>query len=111
MVLVFQMQTTLGDWQFLYFDLVLVTSLAILMGRGGPSEELQPRRPSASLLTLPILGSLLILMGFIILGQWAAVFLTKSQDWSVKERRVYYQSTTMWCSALYPKQDRLNSLN
>uniref|UniRef100_A0A673KUZ1 Probable cation-transporting ATPase 13A2 n=1 Tax=Sinocyclocheilus rhinocerous TaxID=307959 RepID=A0A673KUZ1_9TELE len=53
-------KTNLGDLQFLFFDLVLVTVLAIVMGRGGPSDELHPQRPAASLLSLPVLSSLLL---------------------------------------------------
>uniref|UniRef100_A0A673M6D9 Probable cation-transporting ATPase 13A2 n=1 Tax=Sinocyclocheilus rhinocerous TaxID=307959 RepID=A0A673M6D9_9TELE len=57
-------KTNLGDLQFLFFDLVLVTVLAIVMGRGGPSDELHPQRPAASLLSLPILSSLLLQLLF-----------------------------------------------
>ncbi|KAM3872209.1 polyamine-transporting ATPase 13A2 [Diretmus argenteus] len=76
-------KTNLGDLQFLFFDMALVTLLAIVMGRGGPSEELHPHRPSARLLALPVLGSLLIHTSLNILGQLAALFITTSQDWFV----------------------------
>ncbi|KAM4609747.1 polyamine-transporting ATPase 13A2 isoform 2-T2 [Polymixia lowei] len=75
--------TNLGDLQFLFFDLVLVTLLAIVMGRGGPSEEVHPRRPSASLLAVPMVGGLFLHTSLIVLGQLAALFITKSQDWYV----------------------------
>nr|XP_043893545.1 cation-transporting ATPase 13A2 isoform X2 [Solea senegalensis] len=74
-------KTSLGDLQFLFFDIFLVTLLAVVMGKGGPSEQLHPRRPAASLLALPVLGSLLIHTCLIILGQLAALFITTSQDW------------------------------
>ncbi|KAJ8395144.1 hypothetical protein AAFF_G00036000 [Aldrovandia affinis] len=76
-------KTNLGDLQFLFFDLLLVTSLAIVMGRGGPSKELHPQRPPASLLTLPVLASLLFHLILIILAQVAALLVTMSQDWFV----------------------------
>nr|XP_033484312.1 cation-transporting ATPase 13A2 isoform X1 [Epinephelus lanceolatus] len=76
-------RTNLGDLQFLYFDLLLVTTLAIVMGKGGPSKELYPSRPSASLLTLPVVGSLFIHTCMIVLGQLAALFITTSQEWYV----------------------------
>ncbi|XP_067302302.1 cation-transporting ATPase 13A2 isoform X2 [Pseudorasbora parva] len=76
-------KTNLGDLQFLFFDLVLVTVLAIVMGRGGPSDELHPRRPAASLLSLPVLASLLIHTVLLILAQVSALLITVSQDWYV----------------------------
>lgn len=79
-----QVKTTLADPQFLFCDIVLGTLLAVVMGKGGPSKELHPYRPSASLLALPVLGSLLIHVIVIILGQLAVLFITTSQDWSVE---------------------------
>uniref|UniRef100_A0A8C1Z6I6 ATPase cation transporting 13A2 n=1 Tax=Cyprinus carpio TaxID=7962 RepID=A0A8C1Z6I6_CYPCA len=76
-------KTNLGDFQFLFFDLVLVTVLAIVMGRGGPSDELHPQRPAASLLSLPVLSSLLLHTVLLILAQVSALLITVSQDWYV----------------------------
>uniref|UniRef100_A0A8C5DUM5 P-type ATPase A domain-containing protein n=1 Tax=Gouania willdenowi TaxID=441366 RepID=A0A8C5DUM5_GOUWI len=76
-------KTSPGDLQFVLWDLLLVTLLALVMGLGGPSEELQPSRPSASLLTLPVLGSLFIHSCVIAVGQIAALLLTFSQSWFV----------------------------
>ncbi|XP_059188921.1 cation-transporting ATPase 13A2 isoform X2 [Centropristis striata] len=82
-LILYTMRTTLADLQFLFCDFFLVTLLAIVMGKGGPSKELHPARPSASLLALPVLGSLFIHTCLIILGQVAALFITRSQDWYV----------------------------
>lgn len=76
-------KTNLGDLQFLFFDLVLVTALAILMGRGGPSNDLHPQRPAASLLSLPVLASLLMHTVLLILAQVSGLLITMSQDWYV----------------------------
>ncbi|XP_008292149.1 polyamine-transporting ATPase 13A2 [Stegastes partitus] len=76
-------KTSVADLQFLYSDLFLVTLLAIVMGKGDPSEELHPCRPPASLLTLPVLGSLFIHTCMTVLGQLAALFITTSQDWYI----------------------------
>ena len=81
-----QMETGVADMQFLFCDIALVTLLAIVMGKGGPSDQLQPCRPPDSLLALPVLGSLFIYACMIVLGQLAALFITTSQDWSVKRR-------------------------
>lgn len=79
-----QMKTTLADFQFLFCDLFLVTLLALFMGKGGPSENLYPIRPPASLLSLPVFGSLVINTCLIGLGQLSSLFITKTQEWSVK---------------------------
>ncbi|KAK5622921.1 hypothetical protein CRENBAI_022259 [Crenichthys baileyi] len=76
-------KTTLGDFQFLYFDLFLVTLLAMVMGRGRPSEDLHSCRPPASLLSLPVFGSLFIHTCMIVLGQLVAFFITTSQGWYI----------------------------
>lgn len=75
----------MADLQFLFCDIFVVTFLALVMGKGGPSKELSPSRPPASLLGLPVLGSLLIHSAMIVLGQLSALFITISQDWSVEE--------------------------
>ncbi|XP_027026323.2 cation-transporting ATPase 13A2 isoform X1 [Tachysurus fulvidraco] len=82
-LILYTVKTNLGDLQFLYFDLALVTVLAIVMGRGGPSDKLHPKRPPASLLTLPVLSSLLLHTLLLILCQVAALFITKSQEWYI----------------------------
>lgn len=82
-LILYTVKTDLGDLQFLFCDIVLVTLLAIVMGRGGPSTELHHCRPPASLLALPVLGSLFIHTCTNILGQLAALFITTSQDWYV----------------------------
>uniref|UniRef100_A0A3B5QCH2 ATPase cation transporting 13A2 n=1 Tax=Xiphophorus maculatus TaxID=8083 RepID=A0A3B5QCH2_XIPMA len=76
-------KTTMADLQFLFCDLFLVTLLAIVMGRGGPSEELHPCRPPASLLALPVFGSLFIHTCTVVLGQLAAFFITTTQEWYI----------------------------
>lgn len=95
------MSTSLGDLQFLYFDLILVTLLAIVMGKGGPSKELYPSRPSASLLTLPVVGSLFIHTCMIVLGQLAALFITTSQEWSVKKHTA---ANSFYFNSEYPEE-------
>ncbi|XP_070766289.1 polyamine-transporting ATPase 13A2 [Enoplosus armatus] len=82
-LILYTVKTSLADLQFLFCDIVVVTLLAIVMGKGGPSKELHPRRPPASLLALPVLGSLFIHTCMIIPGQLAALFITTSQDWYI----------------------------
>ncbi|XP_067382769.1 cation-transporting ATPase 13A2 isoform X6 [Channa argus] len=79
-LILYTVKTGVADLQFLFCDIGLVTLLAIVMGRGGPSDDLYPCRPPASLLALPVLGSLFIHICMIILGQLAALLLTTSQE-------------------------------
>lgn len=82
-LILYTVKTNLGDFQFLFCDMGLVTLLAVVMGRGGPHEELYPKRPPGSLLAVPVLGSLFLHTLLIVLGQLAALFITMSQDWFV----------------------------
>merc|ERR1719319_1846640 len=51
-------KTNLGDTQFLYIDLVITTTVAVLMGRTRPWSSLSPMRPPGSLVTGPTLASI-----------------------------------------------------
>uniref|UniRef100_A0A3Q3X418 Cation-transporting P-type ATPase N-terminal domain-containing protein n=1 Tax=Mola mola TaxID=94237 RepID=A0A3Q3X418_MOLML len=82
-LILYTLNTNLADLQFLFLDIGLMTLLAIVMGRGGPSNELHPYRPPASLLALPVLSSIFIHICLIILGQLAALFITTSQEWYI----------------------------
>ena len=74
-------QTNLGDTQFLYIDLVITTTVAVLMGRTGPWHALVRERPPGSLVS----GHNLLSVGLQILaslaGQLTAVIFLHSQDW------------------------------
>ncbi|XP_051280673.1 cation-transporting ATPase 13A2 isoform X3 [Dicentrarchus labrax] len=94
-LILYTVKTTMADLQFLVCDIFVVTVLAIVMGRGGPSKELDPRRPSASLLALPVLGSLFIHTCIIILGQLSALFITTSQDWYIPLNSSVYGSSNL----------------
>ncbi|TKS77174.1 Cation-transporting ATPase 13A2 [Collichthys lucidus] len=85
-----QVKTSMADLQFLFCDFFLVTLLAIVMGRGGPSKELHSRRPPATLLALPVLGSMFIHICTIVLGQLGALFITTSQDWYIPLNSTVY---------------------
>ncbi|KAM7404348.1 hypothetical protein PAMP_011704 [Pampus punctatissimus] len=82
-LILYTVKSEMADLQFLFCDLGLVTLLAVVMGTGGPSKELHRRRPPASLLALPVLGSLFIHTCTVILGQVSALLITMSQDWYV----------------------------
>lgn len=47
----------LGDYQFLYIDLVLVVPLSTFMGYTGPYKVLTQHLPAGSLLSPPVISS------------------------------------------------------
>ncbi|KAM9299549.1 polyamine-transporting ATPase 13A2 [Gastrophryne carolinensis] len=80
-VLLYTVDTNLGDFQFLLFDLVITTTVAILMGMTGPASELGLRRPLGTLISISVLGSLVLHTLLILLLQLLTYFLTTSQPW------------------------------
>ncbi|XP_062316016.1 cation-transporting ATPase 13A2 isoform X1 [Osmerus eperlanus] len=82
-LILYTVKTNLGELQFLFVDMFLVTLLAIVMGQGRPSSELHSQRPPARLLAMPVLASLFLHTCLLILGQLGALFITTSQDWFV----------------------------
>ncbi|CAI9600090.1 unnamed protein product [Staurois parvus] len=80
-LLLYTVDTNLGDFQFLLFDLVITTTVAILMGRTGPASELGIKRPLGTLISIPVLGSLICQTLLILLILLLSYFLTTSQPW------------------------------
>lgn len=87
----------MGDIQFLFCDLFLVTVLVFLIGRGGPSEQLHPCRPPGRLRSLPVFGSLFLHTCIIILGQLAAFFITTKENWLAKRMNGFILQSTLSC--------------
>lgn len=75
--------SNLGDFQFLYIDLLLILPIAIFMGWTGPYPELSRKRPTASLVSRKILVPLL--------GQIALCVATQAIGWVVVREQAWYQ--------------------
>ncbi|KAK6433634.1 hypothetical protein LTR95_010188 [Oleoguttula sp. CCFEE 5521] len=75
--------SNLGDFQFLYIDLLLILPIAIFMGWTGPYPELAKKRPTASLVSRKILTPLL--------GQIAICILTQAIAWVVVRQQPWYK--------------------
>lgn len=76
----------LGDFEFLYIDLVLIIPLAVFMSWSGPSGGLDKKRPSANLVSpkilLPLMGDIIMLF----LGQflvWKVLKMYQGEDWYI----------------------------
>ena len=73
--------SNLGDFQFLYIDLLLILPLAILMGWAGPAPVLSRKRPTADLVSRKVLIPLLGLMVISILVQTTTYITVREQSW------------------------------
>ncbi|XP_053378847.1 polyamine-transporting ATPase 13A3-like isoform X2 [Mercenaria mercenaria] len=74
----------LGDMQFLYIDLVITTTIAVLMGYTQSYERLSVRRPEGSLVKASNILSILLQVFCAALFQTAALIYLKSQAWYVE---------------------------
>ncbi|XP_038015876.1 polyamine-transporting ATPase 13A2 isoform X2 [Motacilla alba alba] len=68
-LLLYTINTNLSDFQFLFFDLVITTTVAVLMGRTGPAPALGVQRPQGALISGLVLGSLLLQTALLITVQ------------------------------------------
>lgn len=71
----------LGNFQFLYIDLVITASLAFTMGRQGPAKRLVAKRPSSSLISLANVIPLLLQVLSCVAVQIGALIYLHDQSW------------------------------
>ncbi|KAK7966114.1 uncharacterized protein PG986_000391 [Apiospora aurea] len=78
--------SNLGDFQFLFIDVLLILPIAIFMGWAGPYPVLSRKRPNADLVSrkvlTPLLGQILICISI----QAAAFLLVREQPWFIPPR-------------------------
>jgi len=82
-LILYTINTNLGDVQFLAIDLVITTTVAVLMSRTGPALVLGRARPPGALLSIPVLSSLLLQVTLVAGVQLGGYFLTVAQPWFV----------------------------
>ncbi|XP_069096791.1 polyamine-transporting ATPase 13A2 isoform X1 [Pleurodeles waltl] len=82
-LILYTANTNISDFEFLFFDLVIATTVAVLMGRTGPAKELGIVRPQGTLISIMVLGSLLLQTLLLILIQITAYYVTTTQSWFV----------------------------
>jgi cation-transporting ATPase 13A2 len=73
--------SNLGDFQFLFIDLLLILPIAIFMGWSGAYPILSRKRPTANLVSRKVLTPLLGQMLFCILVQFIAFYFVQRQPW------------------------------
>ncbi|MEJ1273319.1 hypothetical protein NN561_004183 [Cricetulus griseus] len=86
-LILYTINTNLGDLQFLAIDLVITTTIAVLMSRTGPALTLVRARPPGALLSVPVLGSLLLQVALVAGIQLGGYFLVIAQPWFVPLNR------------------------
>ncbi|XP_062363425.1 polyamine-transporting ATPase 13A2 isoform X8 [Cinclus cinclus] len=104
-LLLYTINTNLSDFQFLFFDLVITTTVAVLMGRTGPAPALGLQRPQGALISGLVLGSLLLQTALLIAVQVLSYFITVSQSWYVPlnstvtapQNLPNYENTVLFC--------------
>nr|XP_048282619.1 polyamine-transporting ATPase 13A2 isoform X1 [Myodes glareolus] len=86
-LILYTVNTNLGDLQFLAIDLVITTTIAVLMSRTGPALTLVRARPPGALLSVPVLSSLLLQVALVAGIQLGGYFLVVTQPWFVPLNR------------------------
>ncbi|XP_010612573.2 cation-transporting ATPase 13A2, partial [Fukomys damarensis] len=82
-LILYTINTNLGDLQFLAIDLVITTTVAVLMSRTQPALALGRARPPGALLSVPVLSSLLLQVALVAGVQLGGYFLVVAQPWFV----------------------------
>lgn len=71
----------LGNFQYLYFDFILTTSLALVMGDIEPADKIYPHRPLSKILTLKNLIPLFLQLLVCALIQQGSLYYLELQNW------------------------------
>ena len=76
--------SNLGDFQFLYIDLLLIVPIAVCMSWSKPYEKIDRKRPSANLVSPKILVPLLISVFLVFLFQLIPWLIVQKVSWYIK---------------------------
>ncbi|XP_060531702.1 polyamine-transporting ATPase 13A3-like isoform X5 [Cylas formicarius] len=107
-LILYKCHSTLGDFQFLFIDLIITTTLAVSMGRQGPANELCPKRPMSSLVSAKNLLPLILQIITCVCVQLGALFYLYQQTWfkpippdTVDEVVVSWENTVLFSVSCY----------
>jgi len=103
-LLLYSLETNLGDNQFLYIDLAITTTVAVLMGWTKAYPKLVPKRPPGSLISGPNLFSIFSQILLSLGVQVGAYFYLTTMQWYVpvhpdnpdEEIVVSFETTTVF---------------
>ncbi|KAI9461293.1 P-type ATPase [Lactarius psammicola] len=79
--LLYSFASSLGDFQFLYIDLFIIIPVAVSMGRTLPYPWIDPKRPTANLVSKSVLASIIGQIIITSAAQFWAFFWARSQPW------------------------------
>ncbi|XP_072297890.1 polyamine-transporting ATPase 13A3-like [Eucyclogobius newberryi] len=82
--LLYSIPSNLGDFQFLFIDIAIILIIAFTMSLNPAWEQLVPRRPPSSLISGPLLFSVLTQILTCLLFQLLAFLLVQEQSWYEK---------------------------
>uniref|UniRef100_A0A1A7ZTB2 ATPase type 13A3 n=1 Tax=Nothobranchius furzeri TaxID=105023 RepID=A0A1A7ZTB2_NOTFU len=80
-ILLYWIFSNLGDFQFLFIDLVIILIIAFTMSLNSAWKELVWRRPPSSLISAPLLFSVLTQITTCLAFQVLVFFLVQKQSW------------------------------
>ncbi|XP_025196662.1 probable cation-transporting ATPase 13A3 isoform X1 [Melanaphis sacchari] len=109
LVLLYSRGIMLGNFQFLYFDFVLTTSLAIVMSDIDPTDKVHPHRPLSKILTAKNLIPLFLQLLVCALIQIGSLYYLKLQNWYVPTSPAWsdedviscWENTTLFLTSSY----------
>ncbi|KAG8581507.1 hypothetical protein GDO81_007695 [Engystomops pustulosus] len=81
MMLLFWKQTLLGSYHYLMQDIAITVTVMLTMSLTGPASKLAPFRPAMSLLSPPLLLSMVLHISFTIITHTSAFVLVQQQPW------------------------------
>jgi cation-transporting ATPase 13A2 len=84
--------SNLGDFQFLFIDVLLILPIAIFMGWAGPAPVLSRKRPTANLVSRKVLTPLLGLMTICVAIQAIAYVTVREQPWYIPPKVKHEES-------------------
>ncbi|WFD31077.1 hypothetical protein MSPP1_002108 [Malassezia sp. CBS 17886] len=79
--LLYDIASSLGDFQFLYIDLFIILPLAVAMARTRPYPALHTKRPTANLVSKKVLLSMFTQVALCAAAQSFTYWLTRRQSW------------------------------
>ncbi|CAD5112652.1 DgyrCDS1867 [Dimorphilus gyrociliatus] len=83
-IILYSFSTNMGDFQFLYIDLLITTVVAILMGHTGAYRALVQKRPLGSLFSSVNLLSVFLHIILVIAFQVTVLLFLQAQPWYVR---------------------------
>jgi cation-transporting ATPase 13A3/4/5 len=93
--LLYSIVENIGDFQFMFIDICIIIPIAVFMGRTGPCDKIDKKRPTASLVSTKVLtsiiGQVLIAASVqIYMFQWCQLQSWYTQGESDMENEKYY---------------------